>query len=56
MPALQISDLQFKQASKSLKFGANCGTQVGDKCLKDSFREMHAGGGCCRATLHTDSR
>jgi hypothetical protein len=28
MPALQISDLRFKQARKSLKFGANCGTQA----------------------------
>jgi hypothetical protein len=24
MPALQISNLRFKQARKSLKFGANC--------------------------------
>jgi hypothetical protein len=28
MPALQISDLRFKQARKSLKFGTNCGTQA----------------------------
>jgi hypothetical protein len=26
MPALQISDLWFKQTRKSLKFGANCET------------------------------
>jgi hypothetical protein len=28
MPALQISNLRFKHASKSLKFAANCGTQA----------------------------
>jgi hypothetical protein len=28
MPALQITNLRFKQARKSLKFAANCGTQV----------------------------
>jgi hypothetical protein len=28
MPAVQISNLRFKQARKSLKFGANCGTQA----------------------------
>jgi hypothetical protein len=28
MPALQISDLRFKQTRKSLKFSANCGTQL----------------------------
>jgi hypothetical protein len=33
MPALQISNLRFKQARKSPKFGANSGTQDkgGDK-------------------------
>jgi hypothetical protein len=34
MPAMQISDLRFKQARKSLKFGTNCGTQASDPILK----------------------